>query len=391
MFFTNTVNDVSEQDLLQLIDHQSEDETWEFKSQWPKDNLSIQKGVCAFANTGGGYYIIGVECDEAGLVTGVPGVTSLAQHNERVVSSCGAIAPRVIPQVREVPLSNGNVVPVVYAAPSQYVPHMASDGKYYLRAGRQSTPMPESMVERLYEARRTREQRIEAFLEEVQYGVRPFDPGEWLWVSAFAVPLQLNEALMQPTRELLQSLRDLCVHTGILQPGANAENSYYGFTADLGTPIRTNFFLELRRNGFLTAGRTYRRAAGEAGVTQVPWMSVAQVLTEFLGVASRVYEMLGHLSFVRLGLVLSNVSESMLSSFFDTRAPHQPGPEPLTWIYRHDILASDIEESLVPLAESLMARLAQSYGLAVYDVPSDWPDCHQHVEACTSTIRSTLS
>jgi hypothetical protein len=65
---------------------------------------------------------------------------------------------------------------------------MAGDNKYYLRAGRHSTPMPESMVARLYEVRRTREQRIEAYLQDANFGIRPFDPETWLWMSAFAIP-----------------------------------------------------------------------------------------------------------------------------------------------------------------------------------------------------------
>jgi len=390
MFFTDSVNDITEDDLLQLSGHQSEDETWEFKSQWPKDNFPIQKAVCAFANSGGGYLIIGLKYDGAGLVEDVPGVASFAQHNERVVSSCGAIAPRVVPQVREVPLLNGNVVPVVYTAPSPDVPHMAGDKKYYLRAGRQSAPMPESMVARLYEVRRTREQRIEAYLQEAQFGVRPFDREAALWVSAFVIPLRLDDTVMEPTGELLEFIHTVGLKLRLFRPAMNAVNSYRGFTADISTPGRTEFFLELRRTGFLTAGRTFPSRQSDSGVGLVSWALVAEFLTEFLGAAHTIYAKLGYSYFVRLGLVLDNIGQSMLADFLDTPPTHRPEPNLTTLIFHEDILASHIHEEMVPVAGRFMARLGQSYGLAVYDVATDWSECHKAIVNTASSVSADL-
>lgn len=384
MFFTDSVNDVTEGDLLQLSG-QSEDETWEFKSEWPH-NHSIQKAVCAFANAGGGYFIIGVKCDDAGLVTDVPGVESIAQHNERVVNICGGIAPRVVPQVREVPLSNDNVILVVYTAPSPDAPHMAGDNKYYLRAGRQSSPMPESMVARLYEVRRTREQRVEAYLQEANFGIRPFDREAGLWVSAFAIPLRLDDNVMQPTAQLLQFIKDVCSGLNRLQPAVNAVNSYHGFTADMSTPGRTEFFLELRRTGFLTAGRTFTSRQSDSGVRLVSWESVAEFLTQFVGAAHAIYAKLGYSYFVRLGLVLDNISQSMLANPLDIPPEHRPGPNLTTLIFHENILASHIQEEMVSVAGRFMARLGQSYGLAVYDVATDWSECHKAIVNTASSV-----
>ena len=388
MFFTDSVNDVTESDLLQLSG-QSEDETWEFKSEWPH-NHSIQKAVCAFANAGGGYFIIGVKCDDAGLVTDVPGVASVPQHNERVVNICGGIAPRVVPQVREVPLSNGDVVLVVYTAPSPDVPHMAGDKKYYLRAGRQSTPMPESMVARLYEVRRTREQRIEAYLREANYGVRPFDHEAGLWVSAFAMPLRLDETVMQPNRELLGFIHTVGSRLRLFRPAMNSVNSYRGFTADISTSGRTEFYLELRRTGFLTAGRTFLSRQSDSGVRLVSWALVAEFLTEFLGAAHTIYAKLGYSYFVRLGLVLDNIGQSMLADFLDTPPTHRPEPNLTTLIFHEDILASHIHEEMVPVAGRFMARLGQSYGLAVYDIATDWSECHKAIVNTASSVSADL-
>jgi len=392
MFFTDTVNDITAADLLQLSGRQSEDEIWEFKREWPPHNLSIQKAVCAFANSGGGYFIVGVKCnDDSGLVEDVLGVASLPQYNERVVSICGAIAPRVVPQVREVPLSEDKVALVVYTAPSPDVPHMAGDNKYYLRAGRQSAPMPESMVARLYEVRRTREQRVEAYLQEAQFGIRPFDPETCLWVSAFAIPLRLDDNVMQPTGELLQSIRTICSGLSLFRPAVNAVNSYHGFTADISTRDRTEFFLELRRTGFLTAGRMYPSRQSNSGVRLVSWASVAQFLTEFLGAAHSIYAKLGYSYFARLGLVLDNVGESMLADFLDTPPTHRPGPDLKTLIFHEDILASHIYDELVPVAGRFMARLGQSYGVAVYDLSTDWVVCHEQVMNAAASMESALS
>lgn len=388
MFFTGSVDDVTEDDLLLLKGGQSEDETWEFKSEWPR-NESIQKSVCAFANSGGGYLLIGVECNEAGLVTDVPGVASFPQHNERVVSTCGAIAPRIIPQVTEVNLSNGDVVVVIFTFPSPDVPHMAGDNKYYLRAGRQSVPMPESMVNRLYAARRTEEQRVSDYLQSINAGIRPFEADNWWWLSVWAMPLRLEDNLVASSRELLDFLRKTARQLPLLALGGEAVNTHFGIAADFSTAGRTEFYLELRRSGFFSSGRTLRRPAHGLGPLEIPWRSVAQMAVEGLTAAHAIYDWIGYTYFVRFGLVLSNVGGSALAN-------SGPGPFgrpqeiPELIVLNQDVLASDIDANMTSIVGSTMARFAQSYGFGVYDVGQDWPDCAASIEHFIASARSAV-
>jgi hypothetical protein len=107
---------------------------------------------------------------------------------------------------------------------------------------------------------------------------------------------------------------------------------------------------------------------------------------QFLSAAHTIYATLGYSYFVRLGLVFHNVGESMLASLWDTPPEHQPGPNLKTLIFREDILASHIYDELVPVAGRFMARLGQSYGLPVYDILTDWSECHKAIVNTASSV-----
>jgi len=123
----------------------------------------------------------------------------------------------------------------------------------------------------------------------------------------------------------------------------------------------------------------------------VSWTRVAEFLTEFLGAAHTIYAKLDYSYFVRLGLVLDNISQSILADHLDIPPEHRPGPDLTTLIFREDVLASDINDDLVPVVGRFMARLAQSYGLAVYDIATDWVDCQKEIGDTASSVQGLLS
>lgn len=376
MFFTGDVADVTEADLLDLKGKQDEGERWEFKELWP-DNLKIEKSVCAFANTSGGYLIIGVKCAPNSKVSDVPGAQSVPQHNEKVVSISGTIAPRVVPQVREVELSNGKVAVVIYATPSPDVPHMCSDHKYYLRAGRQNTPMAESMVDKLYIARHAAERQVDEFLSEIGWGRRAC-PGDRWWLSMFAMPLRIDDQLMVNSAEMLGFLRAMGNKIDAMAGAAVANNSYHGFTSTPGFGDGQNYFFELRHNGFLTSGRCVPWIESmRHGRQSVVWDAVARFTVEFLRAAAAVYDRLGYSYFVRIGLLLTDTAGSLLTNnkgilFYDGQ--EAMGERQL--LFTRDRPASDLKEQLLPVSEEFMAWLARSYGLQAYTLETDRPDWH---------------
>lgn len=142
------------EDLQRLKDSGVEEgENWEFKSDWPP-NEKTRRTLCAFANTSGGYLLIGVKYDNKKIrIEGFPGVAFAPQLTEKAISIGGNINPRVLPEPKLIEVGQDRVVVGIKVNRSHLIPHMASDGRYYLRAGNQNVAMPESLVDKLYQAR----------------------------------------------------------------------------------------------------------------------------------------------------------------------------------------------------------------------------------------------
>jgi Putative DNA-binding domain len=374
MFFTNDVGDVTERDLQSLLDQQSEDERWEFKEEWPQQNLKTEKTVAALANTSGGYYLIGVRCDAAGKAIDLPGVSSDPQHNERVVSISGRIVPRIVPQVTELRLTNGKVVVVVYVSASPFMPHMCSDHKYYQRAGRQSSPMPEALVERLYIARHAGGQNIDNFLRDVDWGRR--DPADDQYsISMYAMPSQAPRDFLVITRELVDYLRELTVRLP------------FGFAAGLrsgyhGLETRTHAFgmaeggtwpfSELRHNGFLTSGvpETFVQPVHRERQSGINILRVINFVPQFLFAASRIYDKIGYRQFLRVGFCLRGRGETSLTIHNQTMNDQLPVTDP-DFRFEMDTLLSAEGPFVFEASSLFLRRLLQSYGIDEFDLAED--------------------
>src|SRR5947209_5820623 len=91
----------------------------EYKSQIPVTDSALKeemaKVLSSFANTYGGYVVIGVSTDAAGNPVAMDGVPSVAGYQQKV-SSVGyqEVYPPLLPVVSNpIPLPNGNVIYVV--------------------------------------------------------------------------------------------------------------------------------------------------------------------------------------------------------------------------------------------------------------------------------------
>ena len=146
--------DIAELEDLQTLKDSGieEGEKWEFKSDWPS-NEKTERTLCAFANTSGGYLLIGVNYnDTTNKIEDFPGIALVDQLREKAISIGGNINPRVLPEPELIEVGKNRVV-AIKVNRSHLTPHMASDGRYYLRAGSQNVAMPESLVAKLYQAR----------------------------------------------------------------------------------------------------------------------------------------------------------------------------------------------------------------------------------------------
>jgi hypothetical protein len=146
----------------------AETQEYEFKcSLTPDDKLKteIHKAASGFWNSGGGYLVLGV--DGAGKPDGGISTSVTRQPRkdwiDRVISSVappftgGYAVNEIVDGGNGLNIRSGNAVYVIGFASSDLIPHMAPDGRCYVRAGVHTDPAPAFIVEALY-ARRGRRQ-----------------------------------------------------------------------------------------------------------------------------------------------------------------------------------------------------------------------------------------
>lgn len=143
----------------------AEDGHFEFKSSKVSGSIEklkekIQVAASAFWNSGGGVLTVGV--DGQGRIDGgvaeLIGRQTICDWVDQAIMMVQPPGPYVLRAIRgeraESLISVGNVVLVISFDESTAIPHMAPDGKYYLRAGAHSGPAGHFLVEAMYARRR---------------------------------------------------------------------------------------------------------------------------------------------------------------------------------------------------------------------------------------------
>lgn len=168
----------TEEDLLDLPDGETDD--YEYKSSLIRDSgnyrndlqSKIVKTASAFWNTGGGILVVGV--DDSGKVDGgIPymmGKQKLRDWVDIVLTGVTPVGPYTVrtikPREAESRIDKGCVVLVVAFGESYDLPHMASDHRYYVRAGAHSNPANHYLVEAIRARRGLRRPILKVSLRE---------------------------------------------------------------------------------------------------------------------------------------------------------------------------------------------------------------------------------
>src|SRR5437773_1908684 len=108
-FFTTSIKSLTLPELTQLYtDRIPENIRLEYKSQ-VLDNKDLAKTISSFANTYGGYLVIGILTDKRGNPVAMEGVDSVSGYAQTVIAAAYAqIYPPVIPIVSDpIALDNG--------------------------------------------------------------------------------------------------------------------------------------------------------------------------------------------------------------------------------------------------------------------------------------------
>lgn len=126
-FYSKPLSKLDTADLQELLnDNAVENPRLEFKLKVPDKEDTLKK-LSSFANTLGGFMVIGAEADKDGRITGLPGVDVEPGYKQKVVDWCSsAVSPPFYVEVSDpipAPAGNGKVCYVVYVAESETAPH----------------------------------------------------------------------------------------------------------------------------------------------------------------------------------------------------------------------------------------------------------------------------
>src|SRR5579871_675955 len=115
-----------------LVDQAVENVRLEFKREFP-EKAEMLKKLSSFANTYGGYLVVGAEAGSDGRISGLPGVESKQGYKQTVVQWCseGAAPPLTVEVSDPIPVSssNGRVCYVISVAESDLTPHFLNGRK----------------------------------------------------------------------------------------------------------------------------------------------------------------------------------------------------------------------------------------------------------------------
>lgn len=142
----------------------------EYKQDFPSAK-KVGHSVAAFANSDGGWFIVGVKANRQNVADSVPGFKVAAVRNPKdrlrdIVRN--HINPVPFFESTIIEVSTGKVVLVAYIEKGDETPYVTSDGRIYRRVGEGSDPVPETdrySIQKLFEQSQEPIQRIEAFCQ----------------------------------------------------------------------------------------------------------------------------------------------------------------------------------------------------------------------------------
>jgi hypothetical protein len=132
--FSKSISQIDSHDLFELLTEQSvENVRLEFKREVPNKDDTLKK-LSSFANTFGGFIVIGAEANSAdGRIVGLPGIEAKPSYKQTLVQWCfEGVTPPLDLEVSDpipTPAGDGKVCYVMYTAESDLTPHFLNGRK----------------------------------------------------------------------------------------------------------------------------------------------------------------------------------------------------------------------------------------------------------------------
>ncbi|MBP2045207.1 AlbA family DNA-binding domain-containing protein [Methanobacterium aggregans] len=163
--FGKKVSELEKEDLDKLIGNVAEGWFIEYKGDFPSSTNKISHSLASFANSDGGWYIIGID-DEDGsnIATEIVGfdinVHSMPKEQIRNIIA-NNITPKPFFESKLIMINNEKAVLVVHIESGDETPYVTNDGKIYQRVGEGSDPIKLNdhySIQKLYD--RSKESRL---------------------------------------------------------------------------------------------------------------------------------------------------------------------------------------------------------------------------------------
>lgn len=154
--FNKQISQLTEEDLHLLINQKvAEGQYIEYKEQFPR-TAKISHSIAAFANSDGGWFIVGIKDNQDNAAILIDGFDPLhMQPKERMRDIILAhINPKPIFESKLITLDNNHVVLLTYVERGLETPYVTKDGRIYRRVGEGISPIAEKdryFLQKLFE------------------------------------------------------------------------------------------------------------------------------------------------------------------------------------------------------------------------------------------------
>lgn len=170
--FNKPITEIEYEDLKKLIENNiSEGWCIEYKEKFPKDNKKIANSIASFANSEGGWYIVGIkENNNKSNPFEIVGfdLETYRKPDDKITNIVkGNIDPIPYFENKIVEIDENKVVLVVQVFESHDPPYI-SNGSVYIRVGETSKPLPTKdryQFEKLLEKKENFRKRVTLFME----------------------------------------------------------------------------------------------------------------------------------------------------------------------------------------------------------------------------------
>ena len=169
--FLRPFSDISYEDIERLKENQeAESDIIDYKQDFPKDDESLIKHVCAFANTRGGYLIFGVKAaGDGGCPTDICGIETKCINKEKIENKILThVTPRLFVRIKTIQIPNTTKSILVIQIPDSYTrPHYSKNHKFYKRFHLKSEIMTEQEIADMYKNRYSNQDQVNQYVENI--------------------------------------------------------------------------------------------------------------------------------------------------------------------------------------------------------------------------------